>query len=120
MNFLFLLFIFIILFALLFKVAGISFDETDYTGLPEWATFIIYIYRNAIGDMSPPVMNLALEESSHLLAYAWITFLLKTMVMNIVMLNFLIAIIGGSYNTVMDNPDKSQYFTKCAMTQEDS
>ena len=47
----------IVIFAAIFQILGIQFDETDYPFLDTFTKYLLYSYRNSIGDINPPLYD---------------------------------------------------------------
>ena len=91
----------IVIFAAIFQILGIQFDEADYPFLDTFTKYLLYSYRNSIGDISPPLYDFwssRVEESptiAHsMISVVWFAWLANQFIMLITLLNFLITIMG--------------------------
>jgi hypothetical protein len=102
----------ILIFSFLYRIAGIDVpntgDDAEYPEVNNFILFIIQIFRNSIGDLKVPdytFWNARMTESRVvslvMIAYVWFLWLINIMLMLIILLNFLIAIVSQSYDSVM-------------------
>ena len=114
--------IFLIVISLLYRVTGVivSGGEGDYTGLNTYFMFFVQIFRNAIGDEATPVTTfwtLKKEEGPKIVSFmvytCWVIWIVSVLANCVILLNFLIAIISTSYDTVMTNESQVIYQGKC-------
>ena len=89
------------MFAVMFQITGITFDEGDYPFLGTFTKYMMYSYRNSIGDINPPVYEFwssRMDESPNVAAImigmVWFAWLANQFIMLITLLNFLITIMG--------------------------
>ena len=89
------------------QLLGIEIDDEEYPGFSQRVVHSMQAYRNSIGDLAAPVYETWLshaEESpktSWMMIYAiWFMWLLNQYLVLIILLNFLIAVISTSYETV--------------------
>ena len=73
----------------------------DYVGFNITAAYVVFAYRNALGDVNAPVYNYWLAETENdpflawgMIAMIWICWFLNQLINLIVLLNFLIALIS--------------------------
>lgn len=125
-NFIFFFVCWLILFSLLYRIAGIKISETDYKNVSSYLAYIIVIFRNSIGDeqvpdtafwstqkrMEFPLLNKAV------IGYSWFLWMLNACFMLIMLLNLLIAIISQSYDQVMTNSHVLLYNQRCLFNLE--
>lgn len=98
-------------FLFLYIIAGFDVgSEDDYPNVLKEFAMAIQVYRNSWGDVTAPTYehwtgNDELSEAgkSFFTAYSWILFSIHEFFMVIVLLNFLIAIVSQSYDSIMDN-----------------
>ena len=108
-------------------------DDENYSGVPRNMMYILMVFRNSIGgDQTPVYKHWQLLETygdgpygngtvkgrytwvtNLMIGYAWLLWLLNAFFTMIVMLNFLIAIVGQSYDNVMSTYQVSLYKSKC-------
>lgn len=76
--------------------------------MPQWSVYYLQLYRNSLGDIATPeypfwslTESTASRTANTFYLIIWILFVLYILVMNIVQLNFLIAIISQSYDRIM-------------------
>ena len=106
----------ILLFAITIGQVGATFDNGDYSELPNFVVLIMQTYRNGIGDIAPPDYSYwtnAQVKDDHpsklLIAYIWFGWLAGQFFILIVMLNFIIAVISESYNSVIAEKTKKRF-----------
>ena len=98
------------IFTVIFK--GKKIDE--YEGINAIAYYIM-IFRLSTGDFG--VDNYK-DETSYLGIVAWLIWLVAVLVLNIVLMNFLIAVISESYERVMQKLVAESYKVKVNMIVE--
>jgi sensor histidine kinase YesM len=83
---------------------GVEIFNDEYDGLPIFPTYLMYAYRNAIGDLAAPKYIYWLEKAEEepygswmMIILIWILWVLNQWIIFIILLNFLIAIVGDSY-----------------------
>lgn len=125
-NFIFFFVLWLILFSLLYRIAGIKIDEGDYKNVNSYLAYVIVIFRNSIGDEQIPDTNYWTAQSKTdfpvlydtVIGYSWALWLLNACFMLIMLLNFLIAIISQSYDQVMTNSQVLLYNMRCDFNME--
>jgi hypothetical protein len=88
---------------------GMRVPGDDYDGLGFKMRAFLQMYRNSIGDISPPKYDLYLDidknitstENTLMISIIWMVWFLNQVFILIILLNFLIAIISQSYEQVM-------------------
>ena len=101
------------LFTFLMMIAGSNVNQKDYKQIGNKTVFALNTFRNAIGDIQPPVTSYWEDErmetdpvlSMAMILYSWIIWFTNSIFVFIVLLNFLIALISQSYDAVMANQD---------------
>jgi hypothetical protein len=85
----------------------------------------MYSYRNSIGDINPPVYNFWSDriEESHLVStlmigMVWFAWLANQFIMLITLLNFLITIMGQTYDQVMEQSIIRKYADRADLNRE--
>jgi len=98
----------IFIFSTLFQILGLELFDDEYDGFNIKLTYLVYTYRNAIGDANPPKTIYWLEQKDKypiagnlMIILIWVFWLLSQWLVLIILLNFLIAIIGQSYDQIM-------------------
>ena len=86
----------LLLFSVLFSVLAVNLSDT-YTGTSNIGYFLM-AFRTSLGDFDVEEFS-SLSES--VLVVAWIIWLLAVVIMNIIFMNFLIAVISESYEKIM-------------------
>lgn len=124
----------VVIFAKLFIIAGAEFDEDDYPFLPLLG-FYLQTFRAALGESSPPqyhywqeMLNSDLDQQLSskpiwsfpiIMIYTiWIIWFLNLFINMVIMLNFMIAIISQSFETVITNRLMYQYEYKSDLNLE--
>ena len=97
----------------------------EYPDLNIFMTYLLYTYRNSIGDVSPPIYTYWLTETETnpgiswtMIIIIWTVWFINTWINLIIMLNFLIALIGQSYDKVMAEEDILIYEHKSLLNNE--
>ncbi|CDW86987.1 UNKNOWN [Stylonychia lemnae] len=107
--------IFILQFGLIFTILFRAKDVAEYRGV-ELLTYFLMIFRTASGDY---VVDLFSEQnSSFLVALSWMIWLIAVVILNIVFMNFIIAVISESYSKVMEKLTAESYKVKANMIVE--
>jgi len=108
----------IYVFSLMFQAVGIAINDEDYPEITNSWKYGLYSYRNSIGDINPPgyeywIKNLPDERyptmARTMIIVVWVVWWFNQFFMLIIMLNFLITIIGNSFNRVMDSSKVNTY-----------
>lgn len=121
----------VMIFSVLFQVSGTTFESKDYKTLPILA-FYLQTYRNSIGDISPPEYDYwefihALKTKGRpqyfdypqiMIYFIWLLWFENQFFNLIILLNFLIAIVGQSYERVMSESLIYQYSHKAELNCE--
>jgi hypothetical protein len=107
---------------MIFTVTGCFFANGDYPGLEgSFATFI-QLFRLSVGDTQIPeypAWSALKEKPEHenvgqfMITYIWIVFMFEQFVLQITMLNFLIAIVSQSYDNVLNLGQQLYFESKC-------
>ena len=122
-------YLFISLFALLFKCTGTDIgghndplhgDGDDYENLPVFFSFFMYSFRAAIGDLEAPNASvwLKISNSSFMVYVIWVLWMIEIYFLLIVFLNFLIAIISQVYEEDLAMKIQRDYRQKSEMNLE--
>ena len=99
-----------------YRIAGVEFDDGDYSMLNSNLVLFFQTYRNSIGDIAPPTYPrwvTAFESGDSeeyykglvMIAIIWFVWVAHQFVILILLLNFLIAIVSQSYENVMQQTD---------------
>ena len=115
----------VVLFSLEFQILGLEVDPEEYEGLGWKAIYMLQSYRNSIGDLAAPGTSKWSEaaidspNASWMMIYAvWFIWLLNQYLVLIILLNFLIAVISTSYETVMEDELFHKYQARVAFNRE--
>jgi len=92
----------------------VGFD--DYPSMDKFIAIFMMVFRNSMGDLSGPKYNAwedrkdeAYKTSIAAIYIVWVIWALNLFITLIVMLNFLIAEVGNTYNKVSMLGEKSHY-----------
>lgn len=111
-------------FGVLFDMNGANFvDQTDdYPDVNGYLKQFMQIFRNAVGDVQPPTYEEWTQNipSTFMIAYVWILFSVFLIIMNVTLVNFLIAIVSETYEHVMDKAVQHTYNFKMIFVHENS
>lgn len=115
-SFLIYLQLWIICLALIYKVAGI--EAKDRTGFDDnsYYNFYMLVWSNSIGNINDPEFSHVKEHWEVVLV--WAVWYFNQLFIFIILLNFLIAVIGQSYENVMNNAIEFQYNNKATLNSE--
>ena len=118
------------MFALIYRVNGVDIgghpdskhgDGDDYENLLPFLSFFMYAYRTSIGDLEAPNagnwMNLV-DSPNYMVYFIWTIWMLHQWFMNIVFLNFLIAIVSQVYEDDMSATLQNEYRQRIEMNLE--
>lgn len=115
----------VLVFLFLFIIAGFTFDTGDYDYTLREVSMLLQIYRNSFGDISTPQYDMWTENEhlSHVgkclyVLWAWVLFSIHEFFILIVLLNFLIAIVSQSYDSIMDNEQMETTMSKIYLNNE--
>lgn len=97
------LFTFCAVFVMVTAVLEIHYDPIGYNGLEDYRLMvnIIQTFRNSIGDISNPLYELGDTWFHHAeMAVTWLFFIFNVFIMQIVLLNFLVAEVSMTYDRI--------------------
>eukprot|EP00347_Sterkiella_histriomuscorum_P023704 403333675 len=89
-------------------------DSNTYTGISYMGYFIM-AFRASTGDFQ--VDNFYELEENHII-FAWLIWISAVLFLNIILLNFIIAVISESYDKVMQRMIAESYRIKCTLIKE--
>ena len=109
-----------------FQIAGAKFEFGDYKGMSEHLQYMVQVFRNAIGDISLPNYDVWLWYINNgkpaigyvMMTLIWAIWLANIFFCLIILLNFLIAIIGQSYEQVMERKNQFKYQHRSELNRE--
>eukprot|EP00347_Sterkiella_histriomuscorum_P003781 403362967 len=106
----------IFMYGLIFTLLRIKTSEEndDYEGISLFGYFIM-AFRASTGDFQVDQFKELQEE--HII-YAWIMWISAVLFLNIILLNFIIAVISESYEKVMQKMIAESYRIKCQLVKE--
>ena len=116
----------ILCFASCFSMLGATFDNSEYHYLHANIALFIQTYRNSIGDIAPVEYKFWLQTIQEgynlipkiMICAIWgIWFLNQAMVL-IILLNFLIAIIQQSYDSILERQVQNKYQNRNVINRE--
>ncbi|CDW88438.1 UNKNOWN [Stylonychia lemnae] len=103
-------YLFGLIFTVLFKAAPID----EYEGVDAFAYYLM-IFRIAAGDFSTDNYK---DQSQYLVILTWIVWIVAVISLNVVFMNFIIAVISESYEKVMQKIVAESYKVKVQMIKE--
>lgn len=111
----------VFIFAKLFQITGAEIDEEEYPRVP-LLSYYLFTFRATLGETTPPtyyfweeMIKLEKEDErgasfpTFMIYVIWIVWFLNLFMNTVILLNFLIAIIGQSFETVISNRLTYQY-----------
>lgn len=108
------------LFSFLYKISGSGVSQDDYPHVTPYIYYVIVIMRNSIGDEQMPTYDFWANRigsdpvlANTMIGYAWVLWFMQAFFMLIILLNFLIAIVSQSYDSVIASQMQVNYQTKC-------
>ena len=113
-------------FCQFYKISGVVFDDGDYPEVGSMFVNILQTYRNSIGDIAAPTYPLWEDfiakdnvwQGKFMIFVIWTFWFIHQYLILIILLNFLIAIISGSYEDVMSQEVQLKYQHRCEMNLE--
>ena len=87
---------------------GYDTDHNDYPFISSFGVSVISVYRNAVGDLQMPTYDYWTAEGNSgiypqfMIFLIWALYALFIFVLDLMALNFLIAIFSQSYESIMD------------------
>ena len=111
-------FIFIVLLSLLYRIAGIIVPDADvdYKDINSYVIYLFHIFRNAIGDEKTPNIDFWSARGVEapflhriMVGWSWFLWIICVIANLVILLNFIIAIISQSYDSVMTQASKIIY-----------
>ena len=100
----------IVMFTIFFQILGLEIFLDNYVGMKLEPAYLLYTYRNTIGDVSPPIYTYWLAQSEKegdfyvswlMISIIWFFWFLNQWVVLIIVMNILIAIISQCYDEFM-------------------
>ena len=96
---------FTLFFQLLYFLLGVYRDEMekggDFENLTSLWGYLFVSFGNGVGDFRAPTFNA--DSSSDLIVWmVYMTYMIQMVLMNTILLNFVIAVIGQEYESVMN------------------
>ena len=117
-NFFFIFFVFII--SLELHICGNRVDDSNYTELHPYFYFALQVFRDAVGDPAPPDMSFwedrVYDSKIHVIImqyFGWFVWIFSVFVNMIILLNFIIALINSSYESVSTKSNAVVYGGRC-------
>eukprot|EP00347_Sterkiella_histriomuscorum_P013718 403363632 len=106
----------VIVYGLIFTLLKIktSDENVEYTGIDYFGYFIMS-FRASMGDFQ--IDNLYQLNDSHII-FAWIIWISGVLLMNIILLNFIIAVISESFAKVLEKMDAESFRIKAQLIKE--
>ena len=120
-SFLAFYFLWLFFFAIFKALLGNEIDLDDYPGLHFTVAAMLIEYRNSVGDIMPPTYSFWSQDlagSRVMVGLNQFNFISFQVFMNVILLNFLIAIISQSYEQVMDQQELHIYKQKAELIWE--
>ncbi|CDW73620.1 UNKNOWN [Stylonychia lemnae] len=106
--------IFIIQFGLIFTVLFKAAPIEEYEGVSAFGYYLM-IFRIAAGDFATDNYK---DQSQYLVILTWIVWVIAVIALNVVFMNFIIAVISESYEKVMQKIVAESYKVKVHMIKE--
>ncbi|CDW83686.1 serine threonine protein kinase [Stylonychia lemnae] len=106
----------IVLYALIFTLLEIktSDEDVEYDGISLFGYFIM-AFRASTGDFQ---IDNYYQLDKHHIQFAWVIWISAVLILNIILLNFIIAVISESYEKIMQKMVAQSYFIKCQLIYE--
>ena len=94
----------IILYGLIFTLIGVQVASDSeymayYNGISNFGYFVMS-FRTSIGDFQVDSFN---ELNDSVIVFSWIVWVSAVLILNVILLNFIIAVISSSYEKVLQN-----------------
>ena len=113
------------LFCIVYRILGMGITPGDYGGgkhmLNNVAQYALQTYRNTVGDDAPPdvpywnVQSNTPVYSKIMIGLVWACWLFNSFLLMLILLNFLIAVLCESFDTVQNEAIQYQYKAKAEM-----
>jgi len=129
MTFMIFLIYWIIFFSIAFELIGSGFVEEQETYLDNKVnrtfTNFLQVFRNSLGDLASPSYEYwtareadAPGYTTFMITLIWIIWIANIVFVQIVLFNFLIAIVGDSYSTVTQDKVLYMFTHRCELNRE--
>ena len=102
-----------IVFSAIFYILALGLPG-EYTPIGSLGYLLMSI-RTSLGDFAVDSFS---ELDDVLIYLAWIIWLAAVLITNLIMMNFIIAVISDSYGKIMEKMEASQFMQKASMIQE--
>ncbi|CDW84834.1 wd-40 repeat protein [Stylonychia lemnae] len=106
--------IFIVQFGLIFTVLFKAAPIEEYDGVNAFGYYLM-IFRISAGDFTTDNYK---DQSQYLIILTWIVWIIAVIILNIIFMNFIIAVISESYEKVMQKIIAESYKVKVHMIKE--
>lgn len=117
--------VFLLVFSICFIILQMEVDGevAEAQGLNLFSKIVLETFRTSIGELGMPMYSKILKREPSVFKYLnivliWITWVVQTFFMLIVMLNFLIAVITNNYENVFNKQIIYSYFHKAGLNHE--
>lgn len=119
----------VLLFSLCQVILGSSYEPDEYQDLPRMYRIFIQTWRNSIGDYGTPVYEVWSSAYSKkddknekfatlYISLIWILWVMNQLFIQVILLNFLIAIVNNSYQREMRIQNVMEYIHKSDVNSE--
>jgi hypothetical protein len=105
----------VFMFSAFYEVTGGQFDNEEYPNMPKVVFNFLQVFRMSMGDIQAieyktfliERYNLVEDKRIYLLiTFLWVIWIVNCFLVNIIMLNFIIAIISQNYEEVINNEEQ--------------
>ena len=115
-----------ILFATFYLIQAADVNSDDYKGLNTFTKLFLQTYEDSVGNADVPIYSFWIDSAGEapttirgfMVGLIWVTWFTNQWFIFIVLLNFIIAIIGQSYDSVMEKATQYMYLQRTDMNME--
>lgn len=108
-----------------FIMIGIKYDDKDFPMLNSFTVDLFRSYRNALGDIDAPGyeiwQNQAVEHNftaKFMVYFIWTFWFLNQFLMQIILMNFLIALVNQNYEEQLSKSYSNRYSNRCQLNHD--
>lgn len=113
----------------MFRIIGVNNTNLSDNGLVlnSFGAYFVQVFLNGTGNGNGPTYEFWVAEGIRnphsiipniMIGIGWTLWILNSFFINVIMMNFLIAIVFSSYDAVMSNSIQNRYSQKCEMNRE--
>lgn len=101
-------FLFILFFGILFAILFTNPHLDEYNGI-NFFGYLVMAYRLSLGDFTTDYIS---ESKAYLIPFIWVIWVIAVLLLNIIFMNFIIAVISQTYEKIIQKSKAESYKLK--------